>query len=119
MNEMMEFSMTIESFESLRENGVFEAKLAKGGLPKSLWETYSAFANTDGGVIVPGVEEKKDGRLRIVGVDNPEGLVKQFWDTVNNESKVNANILLSGDVSIEALAGSGIPKIRKTCADMH
>lgn len=34
-----------------------ECKLAEGGLAKSLRETYSSFANTEGGTILLGIEE--------------------------------------------------------------
>ena len=41
----------IRRFVKNVENWQVEFKLAKGGVPDTFWESYSAFANTDGGVI--------------------------------------------------------------------
>jgi len=72
-----------------------EFKSARGGVPKSLWETYSAMANTHGGVILLGVED--DGTVS--GVRDPARIKKSFWDTINNRGKVSVNLLVDADVA--------------------
>ena len=83
----------IHRLSEYREDNRLEVKKASGGLPHSLWETYSSFANTDGGLIVLGVEEDKQHQLHVVGVANSEGLIRDFWNTVNNQQKISLNIL--------------------------
>ncbi|MEI6890674.1 MAG: RNA-binding domain-containing protein [Pontiella sp.] len=78
------------------EGNDLEFKSAKGGLPKSLWETYSAMANTQGGTILLGVED--DGTVS--GVSDAIKLKGDFWNTINNRGKVCSNLLTDHDVAV-------------------
>ena len=107
----------LNHLEQYRENNRIEAKKAAGGLPQSIWETYSAFANTLGGIILLGVEEHPDKSLHAIHLPDPEKLVKDFWDTVNNPNKASVNILSSKDVTIEAVGEDRIVVINVPRAD--
>ena len=101
---MIDFS----NIEQYRENNRIEAKKALGGLPKSIWETYSAFANTYGGIILLGVEEWADKSLHTVDLPDPEKLIKEFWDIVNNPNKTSVNVLSAKDVFVQEVDGDHI-----------
>ncbi len=76
-----------------------EYKAGKGGLPRDLWETYCAFANTDGGTIWLGITQR-GGSLDLHGVNEPEKMLSDFWNTLNNPSKTSANLLRDRDARI-------------------
>ncbi len=90
--------MDIEEIIALGEGCEVEYKSAKGGLPKNIWTTYSAFANTNGGIIVLGVEESGN-EYKVVGVDKNK-ILSDFWSTINNNLRVSANILSDSDMEI-------------------
>lgn len=107
--------MTVTEIKKLLSEGEhvnLECKKAQGGIPRSIWETYSAFANTDGGVILLGVDEvKNDGvncsRLIVTGVSDAAKLQKEFCDTINSD-KVSVNILNADDVEVVGIDGVNI-----------
>lgn len=91
----------LEMLTALSENNRIEAKKARGGLPESIWESYSAFANTLGGVILLGVVENKDLSLNPIGLTNPQQLIDEFWRLL--PAMTSSNILLKSDVKIEVI----------------
>jgi predicted HTH transcriptional regulator len=103
------------------ENINLECKKAEANLPNSVWETYSSFANTDGGVILFGVEEHRkeidfDKRFTFVSISNPAQRIVDFWNTINSE-KVSANILVDADVGTCDVNGCTIIWIRVPIAN--
>ncbi|MCR5294506.1 MAG: winged helix-turn-helix transcriptional regulator [Lachnospiraceae bacterium] len=88
----------IRKFDEYREDNRREVKKAQGGLPNSLWETYSSMANCYGGVIILGVVENPDGSFYTTGLKNAAKMKKNFWDTINNQTKVSVNLLTDDNV---------------------
>lgn len=79
-----------------------ECKKAESKVPNSVWETYSSFANTEGGTILFGVEENTreadfSKRFSFVSIQNPDQRLKDFWNTINS-AKVSSNILVDANV---------------------
>ena len=104
--------MTLD-LEMLREGWDFEAKLAagqngKGRLPASLWETYSAMANTHGGVVVLGVREHSDGRLVVKGLEAVDKIERDLWNALANPEKVSCNLLDRGRVEHHKIEGKAV-----------
>ena len=90
------------------ESTVVEYKTARGGFPQSFWSTFSAFANTNGGVIVLGIKEKNklpvvDGLTEMEAID----LKKKFWDMAHNPQKVSDPLLEDKDAHVEEIIGKG------------
>ena len=93
---------------NLGESTDTEFKLAAGGLPASLWETYSAMANTDGGVIFLGISDQ--GRVK--GLKDIHRLQADLWNGLNNRQKVNTNLLSNEDATAAELDGKTILIVR-------
>lgn len=93
-----------------------EYKAARGGLPGDLWETYSAFANSEGGTLWLGITQR-DGKLDIHGVNDADKLRSDFWNLVNNRGKISVNLLREADVTVEMKDDRKVIRIRVPRAD--
>lgn len=99
---------SIRDVDLLRESVDLECKRASGAdgqgkLPKDFWPSYSAMANTDGGLILLGVGEKKK-QFYVEGILNADGIRKELVDLLANRQKVSVNLLrddLIEDVELE------------------
>lgn len=105
-----------EHLIELAEGFDFEVKAGlgahgRGELPKDFWRTYSAFANTQGGVVILGVKEPSRGTFEVVGLPDPERIVRDLWPLLGDPTKVSANLLQEPHVRIQTLAGKKVLRI--------
>lgn len=98
---------------STGESTDWEFKSAKGGFPGSFWETYSAMANTEGGLVVLGVRET-DGAISFDGLtgEQIDQYQKQLWNGLNNRHTVSVNLLEIKDVFVHEIENKKILAIR-------
>lgn len=92
-----------------------EFKASGGGLPKDIWPTVSAFANTRGGRIVLGVHEHEDSFV-LDGVRDAPALVQDFYNQVRNQQRISASVCGVQDVTIEPLGSQRFVVIRVPAA---
>ena len=111
--------LNYDKIEEYRENNRIEAKKATGGLPHSIWETYSAFANTLGGVILLGVREDRDRSFHAEGLRDPEGMIREFWELISSKKIASRNILTPDDIKIfendgKRMIAITVPRAKRT-----
>lgn len=95
------------------ERVTLECKKARKDVPHSLWETYSAFANTDGGIILLGIDEnlkEKDisKRFTVIGVEDAAKIRTDIWNTLNSREKVSTSLLRDEDINTFSYDGKDV-----------
>ena len=89
--------MTKPSLEDLLHSGEWtgaEFKASKSALPRSVFETVSAFANTRGGWIVLGVTQDGE-RFEVSGVDEPDKVQNDFLSVLHAGQKISHDVDVS------------------------
>jgi predicted HTH transcriptional regulator len=106
---------TIDDISLLAESSILECKLAggrdgKGELPKDFWESYSALANTDGGVVLLGLKQNGN-QFELRGIERIEKVQKELFDIANNPQKASVNLLTNSCVQTITIEGRQLLRV--------
>jgi len=71
-----------------------EFKEARAEVPKSAFETVSAFANTHGGHLVFGVGQR-GGVYEVIGVERPDKIQGDFLSVLHADAKINHDVAIA------------------------
>ena len=101
-----DFTEYLDTFLNSVETDDLEFKSAAGGFPGNFWDTYSAFANSEGGTIILGVAEKK-GKFFLDTLSDEQIVkyTKDFWNNVNSRTTISCNLMKSDDLKVVEYKG--------------
>jgi ATP-dependent DNA helicase RecG len=109
--------MLLERFSG-SEGLELEFKAARDAIPKSIWPTISAFANTRGGWLILGVREIPES-IAFEGISDPNKMIQDLTNQLRNPQKLSWPVCGIDDVSIETLAGAPLLVIRVPAAPLR
>ncbi len=97
--------LTLADIAAVKETWNIECKLAQGrdgtgALPEDIWETYSAFANTQGGDILLGLRELGPGNYELAGIPQPSKVIAELMAGANDPKVVSVNLLGVDNVTV-------------------
>lgn len=100
----------IDNIVSLKtETNNIEFKKAKDGVPENLYDTFSSFSNTSGGIIIFGVDEKNN--YDICGITNPDIFQKKITEqSLMMEPKIRPIITIC-EYDGKIIASAEIPEL--------
>lgn len=90
---------SIDDINKLKESYEIEIKKSFDSFPIDALETYSAFANGNGGYIILGLSEDEDNKFSLTGVSNSTKIRKEMFDLLNNRKKVSINLINDNDIN--------------------
>ena len=100
--------MELSKLEKYQEGNRLEVKSARGGLP-SVWDSISAFANTDGGIIVLGVKENtKTHELFVTGVPDAHKTLEDFLNAAGSSDKLSLNMFDDSNAYATTINGRSV-----------
>ncbi len=108
-NELAEIVERLQGQEALD----WEVKAARGGLPNAIWETISAFANTQGGWLILGIaEDRETGRRIVRGIADPDSMIRQLHDQMRDTAKISIPVCGATDITKLDAHGETVIAIR-------
>jgi len=108
--------LTLDDLALLAESVELECKAAQGRngqgeLPADFWPTYSAMANTEGGVILLGIQEKPRGVFHAAGLAQVERVRKALWDNLHNAKQISTNLLAEQHIQPVSVGGRTVLRV--------
>ncbi len=94
LDALVDLIQTDQLYEDLnREAKKAGGRDGNGELPQSFFESYSAMANTNGGVILLGIEENPKNHFYVYGLNRVLKIRENLTNTLNNKQKASKNLL--------------------------